>query len=55
MAVNKWPIEQEADTFFESAIKSKINDASTWNVWIKAFWPLVEKYHSARATGQCNT
>jgi len=45
MADAEWPIQDEADTIFETAIKSKISDKSTWEIWATAFWPLVEHHH----------
>jgi len=45
MADAKWPIQEEADIIFETAIKSRIGDKTTWDLWFNAFWPLVEHQH----------
>lgn len=45
MADHKWPIADDADTIFANAVKSKIGDKSTWDLWSNSFWPLVENQH----------
>lgn len=45
MAEQKWPIVKEADALFEAAIRSKVGDKPSWELWSSAFWPLVQNYH----------
>lgn len=45
MAEQKWPIAKEADALFDTAIKTKVGDKSSWELWSNALWPLVAYDH----------